>query len=111
MPVEGLPDPTIHRKCKRCGGWFHLHEGARCWPPKTGLLTLVHVALAQGVDQDDEKKFFCVACQERNALAEKRFRKALISTGICIALLGVFLPLAWMSGMFTWLEQAMRRGF
>ncbi len=111
MPVEGLPDPTIHRKCKRCGGWFHLHEGARCWPPKTGLLTLVHVALAQGVDQDDEMKFYCAACQESNGVAERRFRKVLVSMGISVILLCAFLPLAWMAGLFAWLEQVMRHGY
>ncbi len=111
MPVEGLPDPTIHRKCKRCGTWCHLHEGSRCWPPKTGLFSLVHVALAQGVDQDQEMKFYCAACQERNRVAERRFRKLLMSLGIATIVLGVLISSAWMAGLFTWLERALRQGF
>ncbi len=111
MPVEGLPDPSIHRKCKRCGVWFHLHEGARCWPPKTGLLTLVHVSLAQGIDNDQDMKFYCAACQQRNELDERRFRKLGTSMGFTVILLGVLLPLAWHLGGFAWLEQMMRRGF
>ncbi|MBA3684748.1 MAG: hypothetical protein H0W72_05840 [Planctomycetes bacterium] len=111
MPVEGLPDPTIHRKCKRCGLWCHLHEGTRCWPPKTGLLTVVHVSLAQGVDNDQDMKFYCAPCQERNALDERRFRKVTVSSGITIIVLGIALPLAWWVGAFAWLERMMRSGY
>jgi hypothetical protein len=110
MPVEGLPDPTIHRKCKRCGGWFHLHEGNLCWPPKTRVLSTIYVSLAQGVDNEQDMKFYCAACQERNALDERRFRRMLVNGGITIVLLGLALPFAWYAGFFSWFEQLLRRG-
>jgi hypothetical protein len=27
MPVEGLPNPYLHRCCRGCGKWFHPGEG------------------------------------------------------------------------------------
>jgi len=108
MPITGLPDPAIHRKCKRCGTWFHLHEGALTWPPKRGLLSFVHVTLAESTEQDAELKFYCVACQERNALDEGRFRKMLSSFGITLLVLIIALPVAYALGAFSWIENLLR---
>jgi len=108
MPITGLPDPTIHRKCKRCGSWCHLHEGALTWPPKNGLLSFVHVTLAESTEQEGERKFFCDACQEANALAERRFRKLFVNSGLTLLALLVLAPIAYSLGLFAWLEQVLR---
>jgi hypothetical protein len=38
MPVEGIPDPALHRLCRRCGKWFEIDEGALLAPEVTGPL-------------------------------------------------------------------------
>jgi hypothetical protein len=91
MPIEGLPDPILHRKCKRCGTWCHLHEGAFTWPPKKGLISAVHVSLAEWTEQDDRQKFYCVACQERNEFDQRRARKRAIGIALTLLMLGIVL--------------------
>ena len=110
MPITGLPDPTIHRKCKRCGTWCHLHEGSLAWPPKRGLLSLVHVALAESLAREGEQKFYCAACLERNARDERSFRKAAGSLGISLLALAVLAPIAWATGLIGWIEAILRGG-
>lgn len=108
MPITGLPDPTLHRKCKRCGIWFHLHEGSLTWPPKRGLLSFVHVTLAESIEQTAELKFYCAPCQERNALDERGFRKVFTSIGVSVLVLIVALPIAYWLGVFARLEAFLR---
>ena len=38
MPIEGIPDPQIHRICRRCGKWFEPEEGALVAPDGPGPL-------------------------------------------------------------------------
>lgn len=110
MPIEGLPNPQIHRMCKRCRQWFNVHEGAMRWPPKTGLLTWVHVTMAESMEQEKDVKFFCVACQELNAKDEARFTKALRQTCITVAVLAVVGLAAWGLGLIEMLTNALRTG-
>ena len=108
MPITGLPDPTLHRKCKRCGIWIHLHEGSLTWPPKRGLLSFVHVTLAESIEQTTELKFYCVPCQERNARDERGFRKLFVTMGVTVLGLAVALLIASWLGLFTHLESFLR---
>lgn len=108
MPITGLPDPAIHRKCKRCGGWFHLHEGALGWPPKRGLISVVHVTMVESTGIEREMKFFCTACGERNAIDEQRFKRAAIHTAVAMLLIALAIPLASWLGVSTWLQDLLR---
>ena len=108
MPITGFPDPVLHRKCKRCGTWFHLHEGALCWPPKRGLLSLVHVSLAEWTEQRGEMKFYCVACQDLNAHDVRQVRKQLINTGITLLVIMLGLALAQWLELFAWMDLVLR---
>jgi hypothetical protein len=46
MPVEGMPDPTVHRICRRCGKWFDPAEGRLMAPEATGPMGMMHAARA-----------------------------------------------------------------
>jgi hypothetical protein len=73
MPVEGLPNPHIHRLCKRCGRWFQLDEGSLAFPATRGPLKWIRVVAARFTEQDHLKKFFCFPCQELQARAAQRW--------------------------------------
>ena len=108
MPISGLPDPTIHRKCKRCGTWFHLHEVVLAWPPKRGPLSFIHVTLAESTEQDRERKFYCLPCQDLNALDARRFRRLFTRTGLTMLAVLVAIPIAYWLGVFAELESFLR---
>lgn len=108
MAIEGLPNPQIHRMCKRCRTWFNAHEGDHCWPPKIGLLTWVHVTVAESVDQDKELKFYCKACQQLNNEDETRFAKNLKKTVITIVVVALLGLIAWALGLTDMLTSSLR---
>jgi|GEM_PF-3507915 len=109
MPITGLPNPQIHRLCKRCRQWFDHHEGSLCWPPRTGLLSLVHGTLSESLDQEKEMKYYCEACQALNTKETVRFRKQTIQ-GILVALVvGAVLILGWLIGIDQYLLGMARR--
>ena len=99
MPIDGLPNPQIHRMCKRCRQWFNAHEVSMMWAPKTGLLTWVHVTMAENMDQHKELKAYCSACQELNSKDETRFSKAFMQSVIMIAIVCGLGLIAWALGL------------
>jgi hypothetical protein len=46
MPIEGMPDPELHRICRRCGKWFEPGEGTFMAPEATGPIGMMHAARA-----------------------------------------------------------------
>jgi hypothetical protein len=46
MPIEGMPDPQLHRICRRCGKWFEPGEGTLLPPDVTGPMSWMHAARA-----------------------------------------------------------------
>jgi hypothetical protein len=109
MPIVGLPNPQIHRMCKRCHQWFNVHEGALCWPPKTGLLTWVHVTMAEGMEHEKDLKFYCSPCQRLNQADQARFAKAIRTSLISIVTVAVLGSLAWALGLVDLLISSLRR--
>jgi len=99
MAISGLPNPDIHRKCKRCHEWFDHHAVDLCWPPKTGLLSWVHGTLIESTDQVKEQKYYCRPCQELNAKAESRFRRQSIQGIVIATLVLVGFLVAWGLGL------------
>lgn len=99
MPISGLPNPQIHRLCKRCRQWFDHHEVTLCWPPKKGLLSFVHVTLAESVDQEKDQKHYCHACQELNAKDETRFRKQFVQGAVMLVIILVLIVIGWAIGL------------
>ena len=108
MAISGLPNPDIHRKCKRCYEWFDHYQVDLCWPPKTGLVSYIHVTLSESADMVKEQKYYCRPCQELNAKAAKRFRsKSLQSIAIIVVLL-IVVFLAWLLGAEEAIRQLLR---
>lgn len=64
MPVDGLPNPTLHRLCRRCGKWHHLHEGSYVMPPSSGPVSWLIHGYQRQVDPQKLLRFVCNACQE-----------------------------------------------
>ena len=104
MPITGLPNPQIHRMCKRCQQWFDAHEGALHWPPKTGLLTWVHVTMAESIGQEKELKFYCPACHTLNGKAEARFAKVFTQSLLIMAAIAGLAAIAWAFGLVEMLR-------
>ena len=46
MPIEGMPDPQIHRICRRCGKWFEPEDGTLVAPEASGPLSVMRAARA-----------------------------------------------------------------
>ena len=104
MPISGLPNPQIHRLCKRCRQWFDAHEGFQCWPPKTGLLSWVHVTLSENTEQASEQKFFCNACQEKNGKDAARFIKGFKTIALTMVAIAAMAGAAWAFGLVEWFK-------
>ena len=60
MPVEGIPDPQVHRLCRRCGKWFEPREGSLVAPEATGPLGAMR-ALRASID-GSRLRFQCGRC-------------------------------------------------
>ncbi len=103
MPVEGLPNPHLHRLCKRCGKWHHTHEGTVDWPPVTGLISWVQVRTGKLLDRTERMQFRCVACREQQVRSARAWRRSLITAVIMFAVLGV---LAWKFGLYQQFHDA-----
>ena len=89
MPVAGLPNPTLHRLCRRCGRWHHLHEGSYVMPTASGPVSWLLHGYQRQVDPEALLRFVCHACQ---APAGRSRRSRLIASA---ALLAAGALLAW----------------
>jgi hypothetical protein len=99
MPITGLPNPQIHRMCKRCCQWFNYHEVELCWPPRRGMFSMIHGMLAENLDQVKEKKNYCAACQALNEKEELRFRKNLMRGMLSFFIILLAIIAAWALGV------------
>lgn len=109
MAITGLPNPDIHRKCKRCHQWFEHHEVDLVWPPKVGLLSWVHVTLSENADLTKEQKYYCRPCQELNLKAESKFRKQTYQGLAMAVLLLIALLIAWALGAGDVITKMLKR--
>jgi len=83
MPVEGLPNPTIHRLCRRCRRWHHLHEGSYEQVSSSGPFSWIINAYRRQADPDATMIFICTSC--RRPPATPAWVQALISLAIVLA--------------------------
>jgi hypothetical protein len=63
MPVDGLPNPTLHRLCRRCGKWHHLHEGSYVMPASSGPVSWLINGYHRHADPQAAQRFVCIPCQ------------------------------------------------
>ena len=61
MPVEGLPDPAVHKRCFRCGQWFEEIDGGYVERPRHGVGGAV-LALVDRLVGDRRLQFVCDGC-------------------------------------------------
>jgi hypothetical protein len=62
MPVSGLPNPAIHRLCRRCGKWHHVHEGSFEFATSAGPFSWIINAYRRNADPDAAQIFICSGC-------------------------------------------------
>lgn len=61
MPIEGLPDPDVHKRCFRCGSWFEELDGSYVERPRHGIGGAV-LALVDRLVGDRRMEFVCDGC-------------------------------------------------
>lgn len=61
MPITGMPDPALHRICRRCQRWFEPTEGALQAPEVTGPLGAMQALRAASGDRS-VMRFQCARC-------------------------------------------------
>jgi hypothetical protein len=83
MPVDGLPNPTLHRLCRRCGKWHHLHEGSYVMPSSSGPVSWLISGYQRQVDPQALLRFVCSACQA--PAGPSRRQRLLASLAVLIA--------------------------
>ena len=83
MPVEGLPDPALHKRCFRCGQWFEEMDGSFVERPRHGVGGAV-LALVDRIVGDPRLQFVCDGCASREARGG-----FVLVVALAIAVLGV----------------------
>lgn len=74
MPVEGLPNPYLHRICRGCARWHHLHEGSEV--PRLHW-NLLRRAL---IDEPERKPlFWCAPCLARKESSRSKRRRSAVA--------------------------------
>ena len=61
MPVEGMPEPSRHRICRRCQRWFEPDEGTMMAPEITGPVGALH-SLRASLGDKSVLRFQCKRC-------------------------------------------------
>jgi hypothetical protein len=61
MPVEGLPDPAVHKRCCRCGQWFDEMDGDFVERPRHGVGGAI-LAIVDRIVGDPRLEFVCDGC-------------------------------------------------
>jgi hypothetical protein len=102
MPVEGLPNPHIHRNCKHCGKWFHPEEGSVIRPPATGVMAAIRASASRMADDSTLFRFYCFACQTRQ-------RKLARSFWMSMAALAVFAVVGYFAAEYFGLWDALKK--
>ena len=64
MPVDGLPDPAIHKRCYRCGEWFEELDGRMVEKTRSGPAGIV-LEVVDRLIGDPRMQFICDGCYER----------------------------------------------
>ena len=85
-----MPDPQIHRICRRCGKWFEPEEGTLMAPEATGPMGAMRAARASF--DPSLLRFQCNRCTWIRRTRERLLWGALL--GFC-ALVLLFEKLGW----------------
>jgi rubredoxin len=91
MPIEGMPDPQLHRICRRCGKWFEPEEGALMAPEATGPMGAMRAARAPF--DPSLMRFQCTRCTWIRRTTERVLWGALLAI---FAMILLFEKLGWL---------------
>ena len=83
MPVEGLPDPAVHKRCIRCGQWFEEMDGEFVERQRHGVGGAV-LAIVDRIVGDPHLEFVCDGCA-----AQKDRGGIVLLFALVIAALGI----------------------
>lgn len=62
MPIDGVPDPSRHRICRRCQKWFEPVEGRAVSPEVTGPLGAMEALRGAVTGDSSILRFQCNRC-------------------------------------------------
>ncbi len=62
MAVEGIPDPSRQKICRRCRKWFDLEEGSLVRPAATGPLGSLRALRSNVLGRESDFQFQCHRC-------------------------------------------------
>lgn len=87
MPVVGVPNPELHRICRRCRKWFDPSEGTLVAPELTGPLSAMR-ATRTSIGQDASVlRFQCHGCTRIRRRMQTLLWVALVSLLALVLLL------------------------
>ena len=92
MPVQGLPDPEVHRRCFRCEQWFEEDEVRPVARSSHGYASGIANAIRSAAG-DSNWRYVCAECEVKGRY---RFAKLI---GVLLLLLG----LSWAMRELGWL--------
>jgi hypothetical protein len=87
MPIEGFPDPQIHRICVRCRKWFWPDEGVDYVLPRARPAGVQLAREIAGIQAP--VRFMCKGC------ARARRRVRIVIFGTLLSLILALLVLKW----------------
>ena len=94
MPIDGLPDPAIHRLCLRCRRWHEPSEGVTVFPDGPDIphdpISAVVVGLSHAMVPRTKERFICHACRRRRRLITWSIYGALVLVLIAVMLRACF---------------------
>lgn len=62
MPIEGIPNSSKHRFCRRCHKWFVPEEGATFLPEATGPRGSLQALRISAIGKASDFQFQCTRC-------------------------------------------------
>ena len=69
MPITGLPNPHLHRLCRKCRRWHDQDEGSMCAPTIAGPLSFLRNLRATAMDDETVQYFICFPCQKPKGMS------------------------------------------
>jgi hypothetical protein len=91
MPIN-IPDPAVHKLCRRCRKWFDPADGELTFPEATGPASRLRIAAVRLAGDESALSFICHRC-----LRTRRITKVVLWVGLGLAA-AIAMLVAWIQG-------------